>query len=81
MLQGDSPHFYGSSLLCDDDLDLTGLIHRGSVQTMDKLHIYTVSVKMAPAWNLVEEIQLMSVTAEQGISLLVKENLNRNDFV
>lgn len=36
---------------------------------------------MAPAWNLVEEIQLMSVTAEQGISLLVKENLNRNDFV
>lgn len=49
---------------------------------MDKLiHIHTISVKMAPAWNLVEELQLISVRAAEGTRLLLKENFRRNYFV
>lgn len=33
-----------------------------------------------PACNMMEEIQLISVRAEKDISLLLKENLNRNDL-
>lgn len=73
---------YGSSFVYDNDLYLVGLILRGSVRTMDKLiHIHTISVKMAPAWNLVEELQLISVRAAEGTRLLLKENFRRNYFV
>lgn len=43
------------------------------------LHVYTISMKITPTWNLVEEIQLLSVRAESGITLFLKENLH--DFV
>lgn len=44
-------------------------------------YIHTISVKMAPAWNLVEELQLISVRAGEGSSLLLKESFRRNYFV